>query len=388
MSTPGNCAGPIWRRRSRFPLRTALGLEVDTADPVLAYEKLIERCDLAGFQLRKAAASARGRLRGLGVAHFMEIAGGPPGKPQKEGMALRMADDGRLVITAGTVDAGQDHDRLVRAVLAKLLGPIDVPIDFRCGDTDLTAEGVGTFGSRSTMVLSHLLDATTREFLQLLAPEAGKLLEAAAADVAYDAASALFLVGGTNRTASFGVVAAHHIAANGLIAIEQFAAPDDATCPYGFHAAEVEIDPETGGLELCAYYAVDDVGNPIDHTRIEAQLHGGITQGFGQAVMEAIRFEGESGQPLSGSFMDYGMPRAADLCYFDTEEIAIPAAGNALGVKGVGEAGAVASLSAVSNAVHDALHDLGIRHLDPPYTPQLLWQAIRDARAGVQAPSA
>ena len=364
-----------------FPLRTALGLEVDTADPVLAYEMLIERCDRAGFPARRTAAAARGRLRGLGVAHFMEIAGGPPGKPQKEGMALRMSDDGRLSITAGTVDAGQDHDRLVRTVLAKLLGPIDVPIDFRCGDTDLTAEGVGTFGSRSTMVLSHLLDGTTREFLRLLAPAAGKLLEAAVADVTYDAASALFLIGGTNRTASFGAVAAHHIAANGPIAIEQFAAPDDATCPYGFHAAEVEIDPETGGLELCAYFAVDDVGNPIDHTRIEAQLHGGITQGFGQAVMEAIRFDGEGGQPLSGSFMDYGMPRAADLCYFDTAEIAIPAAGNALGVKGVGEAGAVASLSAVANAVHDALHELGIRHLDPPYTPQLLWQAITDARA-------
>lgn len=367
-----------------FPLRTALGLLVDTADPLKALEKLESACDRAGFARRKAQAADRGRLRGLGLAHFMEIAGGPPGNPQSEGLAMRIDGPGSLKILAGTVDCGQGHDRLAEKVIEVVLGPIAMEVEFCSGDTDLTREGVGTFGSRSAMVLSHLIERTSRELVELLKQTASDLFEAALADIDYDRDGARFSVIGTDRTKDFASVVSHHMERHGPIALEHFLAPNDATCPYGFHSAEVEIDPDTGNLFLCAYNAVDDVGRPLDHSRIASQLHGGIAQGFGQAVMEAIRFDPDSGQPLSGSLLDYAMPRADDLCFMETDEIAVPAGGNTLGVKGVGEAGAVAALSAVANAVHDALADLGIRHVDPPYTPNTLWRVINEARSRSQ----
>lgn len=370
--------------RTAFPKRTALGLLVDAADPLAALEALEASCDRAGFSERRARAQARGRLRGLGVAHFLEIAGGPPGRPQAEALRLDLVGPQDILVAAGTVDCGQDHAGLVTRVAAALLGPVAPTVRFRSGDTDLTDEGVGTFGSRSAMVLSHLLARATRTLLARLGRMAGLMLEVPAEEIVYDPGSGAFRRPGTNRAATFREVAIRHLASEGPLAVELFEAPDDASCPNGLHAAEVEIDPQTGALALCAYHAVDDVGHPLDAAGIAAQLHGGVAQGFGQAVLEAIRLDPGSGQPASGSFMDYALPRASDLCGIVVEEIRAPTTGNAFGVKGVGEAGAVAALSAVANAVHDALAQAGIRHLDPPYTPARLWAALE--RAGGRPP--
>lgn len=366
--------------RVAFPKLTALGLFVDAADPLVALDALEASCDRAGFPARRARAQTRGLLRGLGVAHFLEIAGGPPGRPQAEGLRLDLVGPRDILVAAGTVDCGQNHAGLVTHVARELLGPIELNLRFQSGDTDLTSDGVGTFGSRSAMVLSHLLAGASRILLARLNNTARLLLEASAEAIEYDSASGTFRRLGTNRTVTFEEVAAQHIADEGPMTVELFESPDDASCPNGLHAAEVEIDPETGALALCAYHAVDDIGRPLDKAGIAAQIHGGVAQGFGQAVLEAVRLDPATGQPASGSFMDYALPRASDLCRIGVEEIEVPTAGNAFGIKGVGEAGAVAALSAVANAVHDALAGAGIRHIDPPYTPARLWAALEDAR--------
>ena len=369
--------------RAAFPKLTALGLRIDAADPLAALDALEASCDRAGFPARRAQAQTRGLLRGLGVAHFLEIAGGPPGRPQPEGLRLDLVGPRDILVAAGTVDCGQNHAGLVTHVVRELLGPVELDVRFQSGDTDLTSDGVGTFGSRSAMVLSHLLARGSRTLLARLESTASHLLDTSPEDVEYDSVAGMFRRPGTNLTATFQEVAARHLAEEGPMTVELFEAPDDASCPNGLHAAEVEIDPETGTLVLCAYHAVDDVGHPLDTTGIAAQIHGGVAQGFGQAVLEAVRLDPATGQPASGSFMDYALPRASDLCGISVEEIGVPTDGNAFGIKGVGEAGAVAALSAVANAVHDALAGAGNRHIDPPYTPARLWSAMEEARRGL-----
>ncbi len=361
-----------------FPHRTALGLMIDSADPAAILDVLERRCGRSGFEERRSQALHAGKLRGLGLACFMEVAAGPPLAPQTEALRLSLTAPDTLVIEAGSIDAGQGHGSLAATLVSEAIEGAQLDVDFRFGDTASLGEGTGTFGSRTAIMLGLLIGRGCGTLLDRLRATAAEEMEVAAPDVVYSAGT--FAVAGTDLGLDFRTVASLHLSRHGPIVEEIVAAPQDATFPNGAHAAEVEIDPETGAVALIGYWAVDDVGRPLDHDRIAAQIHGGVAQGFGQAVLEQMTFEPGTGQPLSGSLMDYALPRAQDLPMIDTAELAVPSTNNPLGVKGVGEAGTVGALSAVINAVHDALGDLGIRHLDCPLKPERIWTAIVTAR--------
>lgn len=363
--------------RREFPHRTALGLVVDSADPAAILDMLEQRCGRAGFEGRRAQARQVGKLRGLGLACFMEVAAGPPLAPQTEALRLTLAGPDALVVEAGSIDAGQGHGPLTAALVSKALDGAKLDVDFRFGDTASLGEGTGTFGSRTAIMLGLLVGRGCKMLLDRLRTTAAEELEVDPSDVIYGAG--VFAVAGTDLKLDFGAAASLHLSRHGLIVEEIVDAPLDATFPNGAHAAEVEIDPETGAVRLVGYWAVDDVGRPLDRDRIAAQIHGGVAQGFGQAMFEEMTFQPGSGQPLTGSLMDYALPRAQDLPMINTVELAVPSTNNPLGVKGVGEAGTVGALSAIINAVHDALAALGIRHLDCPLKPERIWNAIRTA---------
>nr|WP_232372314.1 xanthine dehydrogenase family protein molybdopterin-binding subunit [Acuticoccus mangrovi] len=371
------------RRRNvvdAFPYRKALGAVVDTGRFKENIETALDLADHAGFATRKAEAAAAGRLRGIGVACFLETARGAP----DEEAAIRFAADGMIELVTGTESNGQGHETAFPMVAAERLG---LPLDsFRYiqADTRKTRVGGGHGGARSMHMGAGTLAMAIDEMLEKAAPVAAQLLQADPDDVVLR--DGRFTAGGDAPSiALLDLPAAAReaglLAAGGLdTTVFRQNAP--ITFPGGCHVAEVEVDAETGVVTIVRYVAVDDYGRVVNPQLTEGQVHGGLAQGIGQALGEAIVYEAESGQLLSGSLMDYFVPRAEDLPSFEVTLDGSPTSANPLGVKGAGQAGCISAPPTIINAVLDALAPLGVTDIEMPATPERVWQAIRAARAG------
>jgi carbon-monoxide dehydrogenase large subunit len=292
---------------------------------------------------------------------------------------------GGATLLLGSHNHGQGHETAFRQLAASLLGLAFDRVRVVAGDTDLVPHGRGTFGSRSLVVAGSAMTRAAERIIARGRRIAAHLLEAAETDITFERGS--FRVAGTDRTLRIEDIAVAAYTPNRLpkgeelgLAADVVLTPDEATFPNGCHVAEVEIDPETGVVRLVRYVVSDDVGTVINPLLLKGQIHGGVAQGVGQALGEEIRYD-EAGQIVTASFMDYRMPRAADLPMMVVESNPVPTAANPLGAKGAGEAGTVGALPVVINAVVDALRPLGITHLDMPASPERVWRAIASARA-------
>ncbi len=340
--------------------------------------------DRAGFAARREEAQRRGKLRGLGVSNSIERAAAPG----FEGAEIRFDRGGGVTLLSGSITQGQGHETIYKQLVCDRLGIDPKDVRYVQGDTDKVAFGEGTGGSRSATIGGSAFLLATDKIIDKARRIAAKMMQVAAEDVAF--AEGVFASAKSNRTLTLAEVARASLEPRnlpqgmelGLVESAVYSAPID-NFPNGTHVCELEIDRETGKVDILRYTVVDDVGTVMNPLLLEGQICGGIVQGVGQALLEDIRFDKE-GQLLSGSFMDYAMPRADDLCAIRLESNPVPTKTNPLGVKGAGEAGCVGALPAVSNALVDALSVLGIRHVAMPATPEILWRAIRDAE---RAPS-
>jgi aerobic carbon-monoxide dehydrogenase large subunit len=356
-----------------LPYETSLGYTYDSGDFPGLMDAALTAADWAGFEARRAEAAMRGQLRGLGIACTIEIAGGPTGTPAPEYGRLELSSRGCL-LHLGTGDAGQGHRTTFVTILADRLGLPPSQIRFVAGSSHDVARGTGTFGSRSTAAAGTVLHQMTEELRTALIAAFAKAFDVPIAEVAFEEGA--FCVPGTNmRMPTSDLVASGDL----HLISEKFASADAPTYPNGCHITEVEIDPDTGGLTLCRYLAAEDLGCQINPMLVEGQIHGGIVQGIGQATGEAILYDPATGQLLTGSFMDYAMPRAIDLPNLTILSRPTRTVANPLGVKGAGEAGTVGALASTMSAVADALAPLGIHHVDMPASPCALWTAIQTA---------
>jgi carbon-monoxide dehydrogenase large subunit len=368
---------------SAMPYRTALGLTYDGGEFEKGMDEALKLADVAGFAARREASRRRGRLRGIGVANAIERAAAPG----LEFAEIRFDPSGTATILMGTKSQGQGHETTFKQILHQRLGLDPEEVRFIDGDTDRVAFGTGTMGSRSTVIGGSALWRAADKVIAKGTRIAARLLEAAPADLVF--ADGRFVVVGTARAvglrdvarAAFQPTALPPDVEPGLYETGTFSPAAD-TFPNGCHVCELEIDPDTGEVALLGYVVVDDVGTVINPLTLEGQIHGGVAQGVGQALMEQVVYDPQSGQLLTGSLMDYGIPRADTLCAVVTEANPVPTTLNPLGAKGAGEAGTVGALPAVMNAVLGALAPLGVRELDMPATPDRVWQAIRAAARG------
>jgi carbon-monoxide dehydrogenase large subunit len=366
---------------SEMPFKTGLTFTYDCGE----FEPLMDRCladaDHAGFEARREAAAARGKLRGIGVSSTIELAAGP----QPETAELRFDASGTLTVLVGTTPHGQGHETIYKQLVCEQFGIAPNRVRVVEGDTDKVSFGTGTGGSRSAALGGSAVMAAVDKVVEKGRHIAAEMLEAAVADINFVQAN--FEVVGTDRRVSFSdvAVAAFNPAKlpdgiePGLYEIATFN-PKQANFPNGCQVCEVEIDPETGVVEMLRHTTVGDVGVEINPLLVRGQMHGGIVQGLGQAVLEQMVYDDE-GQLLSGSFMDYAMPRASDVCDLVVGSRPVPTKTNPLGVKGAGESGTVGALACVMNAINDALRPVGVRHLEMPATPERVWEAIRKAAA-------
>jgi carbon-monoxide dehydrogenase large subunit len=368
--------------KDAMPFQTGLTFNYDCGDFSRVLERAVELADVGGFEERRAAAKARGRLRGLGIASTVESAAGL----HDEAAELSFAADGSVTLAMGTHSHGQGHETVFRQVLADQLGVPFEKVRFVQGDTDRVAYGHGTGGSRCSGLGSAALIRAADAIVERGRAIAAHLFEASSADVRFE--DGRFTIAGTDRSLSLDEIAraAHERAdlpgdlKGGLQAAGRFKHESGPTFPNGCHVCELEVDPETGQLQMLNYTAVGDYGTVLNPLLLEGQVHGGVVQGLGQILMEDLNYEVDSGQLRTGSFMDYTMPRAADIPPIRFESQPVPTAKNPLGVKGVGESGTVASMPCVLNAVVDALAPIGVRTLAMPATPEKVWRAINRAR--------
>jgi carbon-monoxide dehydrogenase large subunit len=336
---------------------------------------------VAGFPARREAARNRGRLRGLAVVNAIERAA----SPQPEFAEIRFDASGSATLLMGTKSQGQGHETTFKQVLHERLGLAPDAVRYVDGDTDRVAYGTGTMGSRSTVVGGAALWLAADKVIAKGKRIAAHLLEAAQADLVF--ADGRFRVTGTDRAVTMTEVARAAFQPAGLPAgLEPGLyetgtfVPGQDTWPNGCHVCEVEVDPDTGTVALARYVVVDDVGTVVNPLTLAGQIHGGVAQGVGQALMEEVVYDRESGQLLTASFMEYAMPRADTVPEMVVGSNPVPTALNPLGAKGAGEAGTVGALPAVMNAVLDALAPLGVRDLDMPATPMRIWHAIQAAK--------
>jgi len=367
---------------SAMPYKNALGVTYDCGDFPAMLEKALKLGDVAGFAARRAAARARGTLRGLAIVNAIERAAGP----QPEFAEVRFAPSGTATLLMGTKNQGQGHETTFKQILHERLGIDPADVRYIDGDTDRVAFGMGSMGSRSTVIGGTAVWMAAGKVIAKCKKIAAKMLEAAEADITFG--DGKFSVVGTDRAvvlkdvarAAFQPAQLPKGMEPGLYETGTFVPAND-TWPNGCHVCEVEIDPDTGAVALASYVIVDDVGTVINPLTLKGQIHGGVAQGVGQALMEQVVYDRESGQLLTASFMDYAMPRADDFCDIHIESSPVPTALNPLGAKGAGEAGTVGALPAVMNAVIDALAPLGIRQLDMPASAERVWHAIHAAAA-------
>jgi carbon-monoxide dehydrogenase large subunit len=350
-----------------MPYKTSFQFTYDCGDFEANLDRALELSRYAEFGQRRAAAARAGRLRGIGLAMPIEMAGarGP------DWSLVSANADGSVTLTPGAVSVGQGHETALPALVAERLGvPVD-SIRYAMGDTDLIEDGKGNGGSSALVLGGSAVMLASDDLIDKAKAQAAEHLEAAAEDIEFSAGQ--LRVVGTDRQVSLRELAAKAA----LVGAGRFM-PPAPTFPNGCHVCEVEVDPETGRVQLLSYISVEDVGRVLHPTLVEGQIHGGVVQGIGQALLEEIRYD-ESGQLVTGSFMDYAMPRAADVPPIVSVNLEVPTALNPLGVKGVGEAGTVGAIAAVTNAICHALQPAGVRHLDMPATPLRVWQALRDA---------
>ncbi|TAL02116.1 MAG: xanthine dehydrogenase family protein molybdopterin-binding subunit [Rhodospirillaceae bacterium] len=360
--------------RDQYPYTTPQGTQYDCGDHAALVAIAEEKADWKGFEARRKDAAARGRVRGIGCSSYLESAGTM--FPQKEQTQIRFTDDGKVEIYTIAGPSGQGLETTFALVVSRVLGiPYD-DITVKNSDPDgprLT--GMGTGGSRSALVYGGALTYGAREVIAKGHTLAADALEAAAQDIEF--LEGTFRVKGTDLKIKLTDLAVKHKGALDTIGEVQ----SEVTFPGGAHVAEVELDPETGTIDVLSYLAVDDCGNVIDHTMVEGQIMGGIVQGVGQVMGEVAHYD-QDGQLLTGSFMDYFMPRADLLTRIEIIDYPVPTPTNVLGAKGVGETGCTGGLTTTYSAVMDALRQVGVTQMDMPFTPGRVWEAIQEAKQG------
>jgi carbon-monoxide dehydrogenase large subunit len=364
-----------------LPYKNPFGVEYDNGDYIGGMDIALRLGDWAGFKRRRAEAKKRGRYRGIGVGNYVDISTGVP----REKAEITVRPDGTVELIIGIVSQGQGHETSFAQLICEWLGVPIESIRFVAGDTDRVTVGGGAHSGRGMRLGSIVIKKSSDDIVEKGMRIAEHLLETAAADIEFR--DGRFAVKGTNHAVGLFEVA--------RAALERADLPEDlrgplaaasdetilvASFPYGAHVCEVEVDPGTGAVKLINYVAVDDVGRAINPLIIHGQVHGGIAQGIGQALLEHAHYDPESGQMLAASFMDYAMPRADILPSFTTDISEVLTPTNRLGVRGAGEGGTTGALGAVVNAVVDALAEFGVTHIEMPVTPEKIWRAIQTAK--------
>ncbi len=360
-----------------FPYTTPTGACYDSGDYARGMDLALAAADWDGFADRRVESQARGQLRGIALINFIEGAGGGAGEYGALGI-----EDGRIVVHAGCVAQGQGHQTTLAQIAADRLGVAVGDVAVAASDSDAIADGVGTNASRSMVRAGTALAEAAEKLIENGRATAARLLQAREDAVSYDAGR--YRVAGSDRSAGLFEVAAAMAEAGIRPFAESRHEHDAVTYPNGCHVCEVEVDPETGAVAILRFTAVDDVGRAVNPVIVHGQSQGGIVQGIGQALMEEVVFDTENGQALSGSFMDYAMPRAAHVPSLEPIANDVPSPTNPLGVKGAGEGGTTGAPVAVINAVLDALVPMGVTGIEMPATPQKIWAAIRMAAQGVK----
>jgi carbon-monoxide dehydrogenase large subunit len=352
-----------------MPWTTPTGQVYDCGDFPRLLEAALGHADWSGFAARRAEAARRGRLRGIGVTYIIEGAGGMA----NEYAAVEAKPDGTVVVGTGAQSQGQGHETTFAQLASEELDVPFASVRVISGDTDTVVDGIGTFASRSMIKAGGATVEAIRALIAKGRARAGDRLEATVADIVY--AGGRFVIAGTDRSVGLA-----ELAAEAPLAADSHHRNELVAWPNGCHVCEVEVDPETGAVTLVRYVAVDDVGRAVNPMIVDGQTMGAVAQGLGQALFEHCVYDRNSGQLMSGSLMDYALPRADDLPPLETWLDDIPTETNALGVKGAGEAGTVAAPCAAIGAVLDALGPLGVTHIDMPATPARVWAAINGAR--------
>jgi carbon-monoxide dehydrogenase large subunit len=363
---------------SAMPYKTTLGPIYDCGEFGRTLEECMQRSGYGEIDKRRGEAKKRGKILGVGVGFIVEPAAGR----DYEHVEVRFDSSGSITLLCGGMDHGQGHGTTFKQVLSDKLGVDSDIIRYAYGDSDVVTQGVGTFGSRTAVLAGSSVVIAAQRIVEKGKKIAAHMLEAAEPDLVFGKGK--FTVAGTDRAVSLVDVARASFNQDripkgmeqGLYSRADYGG-DTATFPNGSHICEVEVDEDTGKVELTRYFAVDDVGVMINPMLVEGQLVGGIAQGAGQALMEDLHYDRESGQLLTGSFMDYTMPRADDFPHIDIHDIVVPTKKNPLGVKGAGESGTCGALPAVMNAVNDALAQLGAKRIEMPATQEKVWRALR-----------
>ena len=360
-----------------MPFQTGLTFNYDSGEFEKNMEIALEMANIKNFDKRRTASEEAAKLRGFSVVHMIESAGAP----RPEHAEIRFDTSGTVTLMVGTKAQGQGHDTMYKILLSDMLGIDTDEIRVVDDDTDKVAFGIGTIGSRSALTGGGAVRGAANKIIEKGKKIAAHALEVASSDIVFEDGE--FCVQGTDKKidiksvakAAFLPMAIPKELEAGFYEQSTYT-PSASSFPNGCHICEVEVDTQTGQVEIVQYVAVDDVGNVINALTLAGQIHGGIVQGAGQALMENIVYDPENGQMLSGSFMDYCMPRADDFCSFALANNPVPAKTNILGIKGAGEAGTTGALPAVMNAVNHALADQNIRHLEMPLTSEKVWRAL------------
>ena len=378
-----------------FPYQTPVALVYDTGNYEASMGKALAASDYDGFAGRKEASRRAGKLRGIGIASYIEACGIAPSNIAGalgaraglyEAATIRVNPTGSVSVLTGSHSHGQGHETTFAQVVSDKLGIDFDSVDVVHGDTDKIPFGMGTYGSRSIAVGGAAIVKAIDKIVAKGKKIAAHLLETSESDIEFE--NGQFVVPGTDKAKAFGEIAmAAYVPHNYPLeelepGLEEtaFYDPKNFTFPAGTYVCEVEVDQDTGTVDIASFHATDDFGTVINPMIVEGQVHGGLVQGIGQAILEGCNYD-ENGQLLSGSYMDYTMPRATDVPSFTVDTTVTECTHNPLGVKGCGEAGAIGSPPAVMNAILNALSEVGVTHLDMPATPHRVWQAIRDAQA-------
>jgi carbon-monoxide dehydrogenase large subunit len=367
---------------NQMPFPASSGVTYDSGDFQAVFNKALEISDHENFSKRKKESRKVGKLRGIAVGSYLEVTA-PPGPELGK---IVFDPDGTVQLITGTLDYGQGHATPFAQVLCAQLGVPFESVKLVQGDSDIVHTGNGTGGSRSITATGQAIVGAAKLVIEKGKRAAAHMLEAAEADIEF--ADGAFTIAGTDR--SIDIMELAKKLHDGKVPdgvpdsldVDHTSDPIASAFPNGCHVAEVEVDPETGVVQIVRYSAVNDFGTVINPMLVAGQLHGGVVQGIGQALMEHVRYD-ESGQPITGSLMDYALPRAEAVPYMEVGDHPVPAKSNPLGTKGCGEAGCAGSLSTVVNAVVDALSEYGIKHIDMPLTPERVWRAIQAAKGAV-----
>ena len=365
---------------TQLPFPAASGVTYDSGDFQGVFAKALELSDHANFAKRKKESKRQGKLRGIAVGCYLEVTAPPSGELGK----INFEPDGSVKLTTGTLDYGQGHATPFAQVMSAQLGVPFEKVTLEQGDSDLVRFGNGTGGSRSITATGQAIVEAAALVVAKGKQAAAHLMEAAEGDIEF--ADGRFTIAGTDR--SIGIMEMAQRLRDGKVPegvpdtldVDHATKDTPSTFPNGCHVAEVEIDPDTGVTQIVRYTGISDFGTIVNPMIVDGQLHGGVVQGIGQALMEEVSYD-ESGQPITGSFMDYAMPRAGDVPLMETGNHPSPAKSNPLGTKGCGEAGCAGSLVCIVNAAIDALSEYGITEIDMPLTSERVWRAIQDAKA-------